>query len=93
MTLRRKASAAASAASWAGVIDGVNGGVSGERRTQASSDMPNVDYSAIWIDTVKRGLMVRQVRGLGKLVRPEGSTNLVAQLTLPTVMFADVKPG
>ncbi len=60
-----------------GVSNGVNGGVSGERRTQASSDMPNVDYSAIWIDTVKRGLMVRQVRGLGKLVRPEGSTNLI----------------
>jgi beta-lactamase regulating signal transducer with metallopeptidase domain len=76
-----------------GVNDGVNGGVSGERRTQASSDMPNVDYSTIWIDTVKRGPMVRQVRGLGKLVRPEGSTNLVAQVTLPTVMTADVKPG
>jgi beta-lactamase regulating signal transducer with metallopeptidase domain len=76
-----------------GVSDGVNGGVSSERRTQASSDIPNVDYSTIWTDTVKRGPMVRQVRGLGKLVRPEGSANLVAQVTLPTVMTADVKPG
>ena len=75
------------------VSDGVNGGVSGERRTEASADMPSVDISTIWVDTVKRGPMVRQVRGLGRLVRPEGSTSLVAQVTLPSVMTADVKPG
>jgi beta-lactamase regulating signal transducer with metallopeptidase domain len=75
------------------VSDGVKGGVSGEKRTQASSDMPNVDISTVWVDSVKRGPMVRQVRGLGRLVRPEGSTDLVAQVTLPTVMTADVKPG
>jgi beta-lactamase regulating signal transducer with metallopeptidase domain len=75
------------------VSEGAGGGVSGEKRTQASSDRPNADYSTLWIDTVKRGPMVRQVRGLGRLVRPEGSTNLVAQVTLPTVMTADVKPG
>lgn len=29
---------------------------------------PSVDRSSVWIDTVKRGPMVRQVRGLGTLV-------------------------
>jgi hypothetical protein len=76
-----------------GVTGGVNGGVAGAVSTRASSDIPNVDYSTIWIDTVKRGPMLRQVRGLGKLVRAEGSTNFVAQVTLPTVMAADLKPG
>ena len=82
----------------AGFAGGVAGGgvssdVSGAVSTRASADIPNVDYSTIWIDTVKRGPMLRQVRGLGKLVRTEGSTNFVAQVTLPTVMTADVKPG
>src|SRR2546430_12517762 len=30
--------------------------------------VPGVDRSTVWIDTVKRGPMVRQVRGLGTLV-------------------------
>src|SRR5438132_11479389 len=29
---------------------------------------PSVDRSSVWIDTVKKGPMVRQVRGLGTLV-------------------------
>src|SRR6184192_918099 len=29
---------------------------------------PSVDRSSVWIDTVKRGSMVRQVRGLGTLI-------------------------
>ena len=32
---------------------------------------PNVERSLVWIDTVKRGPMVRQVRGLGTLVPEE----------------------
>jgi HlyD family secretion protein len=32
---------------------------------------PSVDKSAVWIDTVKRGPMVRQVRGSGTLVPEE----------------------
>jgi HlyD family secretion protein len=32
---------------------------------------PSVDRSTVWIDTVKRGPMVRQVRGLGTLVPEE----------------------
>jgi HlyD family secretion protein len=32
---------------------------------------PNVDKAAVWTDTVKRGSMVREVRGLGTLVPEE----------------------
>ena len=32
---------------------------------------PTVDRNLVWIDTVKRGPMVRQVRGLGTLVPEE----------------------
>jgi HlyD family secretion protein len=32
---------------------------------------PTVDRATVWIDTVKRGPMLRQVRGLGKLVPEE----------------------
>src|SRR5438034_10670032 len=33
--------------------------------------VPSVDRSTVWIDTVKRGPMVREVRGLGTLVSVE----------------------
>ena len=33
--------------------------------------VPSIDRSTVWIDTVKRGPMVRQVRGLGILVPEE----------------------
>src|SRR5438876_6251436 len=33
--------------------------------------VPSVGRSTVWIDTVKRGPMVRQVRGLGTLVPEE----------------------
>jgi beta-lactamase regulating signal transducer with metallopeptidase domain len=79
-----------------GVAGGVNGGVSGGVSgsvvpAQTSSDIPQVDSSSIWIDTVKRGPMLRQVRGLGKLIRAAGSTNLIAQATVPAYLTADVK--
>ncbi|HEX8835481.1 MAG TPA: hypothetical protein VF748_00965, partial [Candidatus Acidoferrum sp.] len=73
------------------VSGGVNGGIAGGVSTPESSDEPNVDYSTIWTDTVKRGPMLRQVRGLGNLVRAEGSSNLVARIVLPVIQMADVK--
>lgn len=72
-----------------GVSGGVSGGVTGKMRVQPSSDIPSVDYSTIWIDTVKRGPMVRRVRGLGKLVR-EDSGNFTAKVALPELMAKDV---
>src|SRR5437773_2387414 len=76
-----------------GVARGVSSDVSGTVSTRASSDIPNVAYSTIWIDTVKRGPMLRQVRGLGTLVPAKDSTNLVARVTLPASMAVDLQPG
>jgi hypothetical protein len=73
-----------------GVGGGVSGGVNGEMRVQSSSDIPSVDYSTVWTDTVERGPMLRQVRGLGTLVRDEASGNLIARVVLPGFMAADV---
>jgi beta-lactamase regulating signal transducer with metallopeptidase domain len=75
-----------------GVGGGVSGGISGDARNGPHPDEPTVDNSTIWTDTVKRGPMLRQVRGLGKLIRPEGSKNLVARVTLPEFMVKEVLP-
>jgi hypothetical protein len=86
-----------------GVSWGVNGGVAtegpaegGKGRipggvTGAVLNIPDLDRSTIWTDTVKKGSMVRQVRGLGTLVHAEGASNLVARVTLPDGMTADVR--
>lgn len=84
-----------------GVIDGVSsgvnggtvGGVAGGVGGSSSRDIPTVENNSIWTDTVKRGPMVRQVRGLGTLVRAEDSAGLVARVALPVVQAADVKPN
>jgi hypothetical protein len=84
-----------------GVIDGVSsgvnggtvGGVAGGVGGSSSRDIPTVEHNSIWTDTVKRGPMVRQVRGLGTLVRAEDSAGLVARVALPVVQAADVKPN
>jgi beta-lactamase regulating signal transducer with metallopeptidase domain len=84
-----------------GVIDGVSGGVNGGTGGgvaggvggSSSHDIPTVENNSIWTDTVKRGRMVRQVRGLGTLVRAEDSAGLVARVALPVVQAADLKPN
>jgi beta-lactamase regulating signal transducer with metallopeptidase domain len=76
-----------------GVSDGINGGVGGGVGGNASHDIPTVENNSIWTDTVKRGPMVRQVRGLGTLVRAEDSAGLVARVALPLVQAADVRPN
>ena len=60
-------------------------------KTQGGGE-PSVDYNTIWIDTVKRGAMFRQVRAVGKLVSAEDST-LVARITLPVYLTVDVRPN
>src|SRR5580704_11669767 len=52
---------------------------------------PGVELSTLWPDTVKRGPMVREVRGLGTLV-PE-DTVLLTATTESTVKKILVKPG
>jgi beta-lactamase regulating signal transducer with metallopeptidase domain len=76
-----------------GIPGGVSGGVSSGVGGSASTDIPTVEKDTIWTDTVKRGPLLRQVRGLGTLVRAEDSENLVARVSLPVVQTADVKPN
>lgn len=55
---------------------------------------PTVDRSTIWPDTVKRGPMIRQVRGsTGTLVPREDSIALIPALTDATVVRIRVLPG
>ena len=54
---------------------------------------PTVDASTVWPDTVKRGPMIRQVRGLGTLVPSEESIRLIPAQTEATVVRIRVLPG
>jgi HlyD family secretion protein len=55
---------------------------------------PSVDRSTIWPDTVKRGNIVRQVRGsTGSLVPREDSIELIPAQTDATVVRIRVLPG
>lgn len=76
-----------------GPTDGIRGGISGPVSSHPSSDEPSVDIATIWADTAKRGPMPLQVRGIGNLVRGEGSANFVAQVSVPASMSPDLKPG
>jgi RND family efflux transporter MFP subunit len=42
---------------------------------------PSVERSTVWVDTVKRGSILRQVRGLGTLVPMEGSIQFLPAVT------------
>lgn len=74
------------------VSGGISGGIAGAN-SSAQSGEPNVDYDSIWTDTVKRGPMSLQVRGLGVLVRADNSSGLVAKVSLPATMTRDVRPN
>jgi HlyD family secretion protein len=55
---------------------------------------PTVDASTIWPDTVKRGNMIRQVRGSTGTLQPrEDSIELIPALTDATVVRIRVLPG
>jgi beta-lactamase regulating signal transducer with metallopeptidase domain len=76
-----------------GVASGIENNISGDAAKRQRIDEPSVDQSTIWVDATKKGPMLRQVRGLGTLVRAQGSTNLVARVTLPAFMTGDVRPN
>lgn len=42
---------------------------------------PTVERSTVWVDTVKRGSVLRQVRGLGTLVPMDGSIEFLPAIT------------
>lgn len=54
---------------------------------------PTVDRSTVWTDTVKRGPMLRQVRGPGTLVPREDRIRLIPAQTEATVVRIRVLPG
>jgi beta-lactamase regulating signal transducer with metallopeptidase domain len=72
-----------------GVEGGISNGSAVGAGSSASPDIPTVEYNTIWIDTVKRGPMVRQVRGLG-ILASEDSTKLIAKVMLPESMTKEV---
>ncbi len=53
--------------------------------------VPSIDRSTVWVDTVKRGPMVRQVRGLGTLVPEE--IRWIAARTEARVDKIVIRPG
>jgi multidrug efflux pump subunit AcrA (membrane-fusion protein) len=55
--------------------------------------IPTADASTVWPDTVKRGPMIVQVRGLGTLVPREDSIELIPAQTEATVVRIRVLPG
>ena len=68
------------------VLAGITGALS---RVRAAA--PTVERSAVWLDTVKRGPMIRQVKGTGTLV-PEQSRWLTAD-TAGRVERIHLRPG
>lgn len=53
--------------------------------------VPSLERASVWVDTVQRGRMLRQVRGVGTLVTEEVA--LVPALTSGRVVRILVKPG
>jgi RND family efflux transporter MFP subunit len=54
---------------------------------------PSVEKTTVWTDSVKRGPMVRQVRGIGTLVPREDRIRLIPAETEATVVRLRVLPG
>ena len=55
--------------------------------------VPAVDRNTVWTDTVKRGNMIRQVRGLGTLVPREDRIRSIPAETDGTVVSIFKLPG
>src|SRR5207302_4356202 len=54
---------------------------------------PEVERSTVWTDTVKRGPMLRQVRGLGSLIPSHEFTRQIPAETEATVVRIRMLPG
>ncbi len=61
--------------------------------TRLKPAAPTVDRSTIWTDTVKRGPMLRQVRGLGTLTPREDAIRQIPAQTDATVVRILMLPG
>ena len=54
---------------------------------------PQVERGTVWTDTVKRGPMLRQVRGLGSLVPTQEAVRQIPAETEATVVRIRMLPG
>ena len=54
---------------------------------------PTVERGTVWTDTVKRGPMVRQVRGMGSLVPTQESVRQIPAETEATIVRIHMLPG
>src|ERR687898_188111 len=54
---------------------------------------PSVERATVWVDTVKRGPMVREVRGLGTLVPVDEARRLIPAVTQGRVERILIRPG
>src|SRR5437667_7662187 len=54
---------------------------------------PEVERSTVWTDAVKRGPMLRQVRGLGSLIPSQEFTRQIPAETEATVVRIRLLPG
>jgi HlyD family secretion protein len=70
------------------VVAGVSVGLS-----QLRPAAPTVERATVWVDTVKRGPMVRQVRGLGTLVPVDEARRWVPASTQGRVEKIVLRPG
>lgn len=61
--------------------------------TRLKPAAPEVERATVWTDTVKRGPMLRQVRGPGTLVPREDKIRLIPAETEATVVRIRVLPG
>jgi HlyD family secretion protein len=61
--------------------------------TRLKPAVPTVERSTVWTDTVKRGPMLRQVRGLGSLVPSPDAVRQIPAETEATVVRIRTLPG
>src|SRR4026207_393594 len=54
---------------------------------------PSVERATVWVDTVKRGPMIRQVRGSGTLVPVDEARRWVPASTRGRVAKTTLRPG
>src|ERR687892_26993 len=54
---------------------------------------PTVERATVWVDTVKRGPMLRQVRGLGTLMPVDEARRLIPAATQGRVERIVLRPG
>src|SRR5215204_3449416 len=54
---------------------------------------PTVERATVWVDTVKRGSMLRQVRGLGTLIPVDEARRMLPAATQGRVERIVIRPG